>query len=378
MTAFLSITDLHVRYGETLVLRGVNLEIGDTDFTAIVGPSGCGKTTLLRSIAGLERATSGDMRLGSRMLTTHGIHLAPHKRNIGWVPQDASLFPHLTVAENVAFGLASSLRGVRKAARNERVDELLELVSLTALAKRMPHELSGGQAQRVALARALANTPALVLLDEPFAGLDPVLRSELRSEVKEILSRQRTAALLVTHDQTEALSLANRVALMHDGIIEQAGSPLEVYSQPSSLWCAEFLGEANIVNATAVNATVEDPTTTSTVGLNEPGHNLASTLRADSVLGTISVNWMDAKVAPTAPEEMLVMIRPESLALTAGRGWQVLDTSFAGHDGLVTLTPVTDPPARVKVLVAARDMPDLGANYDVIVTGNALGYSPLG
>ena len=396
MTAFLSITDLHVRYDETDVLRGVNLEVGEGDFTAIVGPSGCGKTTLLRSIAGLERAASGDMRLGSRMLTTHGIHLAPHKRNIGWVPQDASLFPHLTVAENIAFGLATSLRGIRKAARNERVDELLELVCLTALAKRMPHELSGGQAQRVALARALANTPALVLLDEPFAGLDPVLRSDLRSEVKEILSRQRTAALLVTHDQTEALSLANRVALMRDGIIEQAGSPLEVYGEPSSLWCAEFLGEANVVEVNVVEVNVVGPTATSKIGETEtepeqePSLNRAPTFNADSVLGTISVNWMDGDTVPTAREALRVMVRPESLALTAGWGWQVIDTSFAGHDGLVTLTAVSArspamdpshyvaPPSLVKVLVAARDMPALGMNYDVIVTGSALGYSRLG
>jgi iron(III) transport system ATP-binding protein len=384
MTAFLSINDLKVRYDDTEVLRGVNLTVAEADFTAIVGPSGCGKTTLLRAIAGLERATSGDMRLGTQMLTTHGIHLAPHKRNIGWVPQDAALFPHLNVAENVAFGLATSLRGVKKLARADRVRELLELVSLAPLARRMPHELSGGQAQRVALARALANSPQLVLLDEPFAGLDPVLRSDLRVEVKAILAHARTAALLVTHDQIEALSLASHVALMHDGIIEQSGSPLDVYFSPSTLWCAEFLGEANIVSATA---SASASASTSSAG-SSPTESTAA-----SALGDVAISWMGAGALPTSPEGIRLMIRPESLALSPGRGWSVTEASFAGHDGLVTLTyvptgltgsgPLPDTRAGatsatfVKVLVPAREMPALGAHYDVKVIGGALAYPAL-
>lgn len=369
MTAFLSITELWVRYGSTDVLRGVNLDVTDADFTAIVGPSGCGKTTLLRAIAGLERATSGEMRLGKQMLTTHGIHLAPHKRNIGWVPQDAALFPHLSVAENIAFGLARSLRGVKRATRSDRVRELLELVSLTALARRMPHELSGGQAQRVALARALANNPQLVLLDEPFSGLDPVLRADLRVEVKEILARTRTAALLVTHDQTEALSLASHVALMRDGIIEQAGSPLNVYFQPSTLWCAKFLGEANVLLATA------SPNS---------GEATPAGRTAVSILGKTLITWMERDEAPAVTERIQLMIRPESLSLATGNGWKVTETSFAGHDGLVTLTPTLpeteDGPNSelVKVLVSAQEMPLVGSNYDVKITGAALAYRALG
>lgn len=393
MTTFLSIDGLHVTYGSTNVLRGVNLEVGEAGFTAIVGPSGCGKTTLLRTIAGLERAVSGDMRLGKKMLTTHGIHLAPHKRNIGWVPQDAALFPHLTVAENISFGLARTLRGTRKAAHHDRVRDLLSLVALTPFAQRMPHELSGGQAQRVALARALANNPTLVLLDEPFAGLDPVLRSDLRSEVREILATANTAALLVTHDQTEALSLASRVALMHDGIIEQTGSPFDVYFQPSTLWCAEFLGAANVLHGTVLsrsNISDADPTLLTS----------ASTLLVNTALGDVSATWMESTSTPDDGRLLPLMIRPEGLGLSAGNGWRVVDTSFAGHDGLVTLTQVASPsPAsatasdfrdgsqnplatastpRVKVLVSARDMPALGALYDVIVTGPALAYRPLG
>lgn len=373
MTAFLSITDLTVGYGATPVLRGVTLDVADADFTAIVGPSGCGKTTLLRTIAGLERATSGDMRLGTQMLTTHGIHLAPHKRNIGWVPQDASLFPHLNVAENIAFGLATSLRGVKKTARSNRVEELLELVSLTELGLRMPHELSGGQAQRVALARALANSPQLVLLDEPFAGLDPILRSDLRSEVKAILGRAKTAALLVTHDQIEALSLASHVALMHDGIIEQAGSPLDVYSSPATVWCAEFLGDANVLLATTAQ------------GKNHPNDAHRSHDSALSALGITPMTWMGGGTQPVPGELVSLMVRPESLSLITGQGWRVTETSFAGHDGIVTLVVDTETPLAARsrttvpglqVLVAAREMPLIGTNYDVKLTGPALGYAP--
>jgi iron(III) transport system ATP-binding protein len=363
VTTFLSITNLRVSYGNATVLRGVNLDVAAGDFTAIVGPSGCGKTTLLRTIAGLERATSGDMRLGANMLTTHGIHLAPHKRNIGWVPQDASLFPHLTVAENVAFGLATSIRGVKKAARGDRVHDLLELVSLSPLGRRMPHELSGGQAQRVALARALANTPQLVLLDEPFAGLDPTLRAELRIEIRDILALAGTASLLVTHDQTEALSLASRVSLMHDGIIEQTGSPLAVYFSPATLWCAGFLGEANVLKAELRS---------------EPEHGAGRDFPVTSILGDSSLTWMETGNRPSQGAPISMMIRPESLRLTAGHGWRVLEAFFAGHDGLVTLASQHEGRHdRIKVLVPAREIPLIGAKYDVTITGAALGYGAL-
>jgi len=233
-----------VGYGVEPVLRGISLEVPNGSLVAIVGPSGCGKTTLLRTIAGLIRARSGEVRLGQRMVTTHGIHLAPEKRRIGWVPQDAALFPHLTVAENIAFGLGGGRRAARRAAGEERVRHLLSLVGLSALADRSPAQLSGGQAQRVALARALASGPEVVLMDEPFGALDPLLRGELRTEVRALLAAEGMTGILVTHDQAEALSIADYVAVMRDGEILQFGTPPEVYERPATPWVATFVGES--------------------------------------------------------------------------------------------------------------------------------------
>jgi len=225
----------------------------------------------------------------------------------------------------------------------------------------------------VALARALANSPQLVLLDEPFAGLDPILRSDLRSEVKAILGRAKTAALLVTHDQIEALSLASHVALMHDGIIEQAGSPLDVYSSPATVWCAEFLGDANVLLATTAQ------------GKNHPNDAHRSHDSALSALGITPMTWMGGGTQPVPGELVSLMVRPESLSLITGQGWRVTETSFAGHDGIVTLVVDTETPLAARsrttvpglqVLVAAREMPLIGTNYDVKLTGPALGYAP--
>ena len=347
MTAKLSVEHLTVGYGETDVLRDVSLEVESGALGAILGPSGCGKTTLLRAIAGLERPRSGSLRLGTQMLSTHGINLAPEKRNIGWVPQDAALFPHLSVAENIAFGLARSSRGVRKAARTQRVQELLELVGLSALRERMPAQLSGGQAQRVALARALANKPLLVLLDEPFAGLDPLLRADLRAEVKDILRRQETTSLLVTHDQEEALSLADHIAIMRQGHIEQAGTPYEVYKTPVSLWCAEFMGETNV---------------------------LEGKVRDDSViteLGALPLHWMGSE-SPRDGDVVSVMLRPELLTIRSGSDYALGTVEYAGHDALVHLSREGFSP--IDVRLKASHLEALDNNVDVDVTGPALSY----
>ena len=220
-------------------LRGVDLVVDEGSLVAVLGPSGCGKTTLLRAVAGLEPPDEGTIRLGEVVVDGPAVHIAPERRRIGLVPQEGALFPHLDVAGNLAFGLRSSAKQQRRA----RVEELLELVGLPGYANRKPSELSGGQQQRVALARALAPEPVAVLLDEPFSALDAGLRGTLRDEVSATLRRAGTTAVLVTHDQTEALTMADTVAVMRGGKILQLGPPTEVYRRPADLWTARFLGE---------------------------------------------------------------------------------------------------------------------------------------
>lgn len=345
MTAYVDIHALDVYYGDTQVLFDVDLSVEQGDFIAVAGPSGCGKSTLLRTILGLERATAGSIRLGNKMLTTHGIHLAPEKRNIGWVPQDSALFPMLSVAENIAFSLGSSPRSVKKQARSARVQELLELIDMSALRDRMPSELSGGQAQRVALARALANNPTLVLMDEPFSGLDPVLRSELRTQIKSILKASNTTALLVTHDQTEALSIADKIALLHDGRIEQFGKPEVVYNTPASVWVADFLGEANRVRAIREG-------------------DIARTIFGDSAFV-----WMGSG-NPAA--EFDAIVRPESLQVTSGDNWQVVAVEYCGHDALTTVLDAEGHSMLVRI--HADTMKSVGEKVGLQLAGPLIGF----
>jgi iron(III) transport system ATP-binding protein len=240
----LTVTDLWKGYGGGPVLRGMELEAAAGSLTAVLGLSGCGKTTLLRVIAGFERAERGRVRLGERTLDDGRIFLAPERRGIGYVPQEGALFPHLSVEGNVGFGLS------RRERRGGAVAGLLELVGLEALADRFPHQLSGGEQQRAALARALARRPEVLLLDEPFSSLDASLRTRVREEVGELLRAQGVTTVLVTHDQEEALSLADAVAVLRDGEIVQQGAPEELYTRPRDRRLAGFLGAANLVEAT--------------------------------------------------------------------------------------------------------------------------------
>src|SRR5579863_440465 len=237
-----AVNGLYKAFGTHAVLTGVDLEVQAGSLTAILGPSGSGKTTLLRLLAGFERADAGTIRIGDGLVDGHGVYVAPERRRIGYVPQEGSLFPHLTVEANVGFGLAARER------RGGRVAGMLGLVGLGGLGQRYPHQLSGGQQQRVALARALAIEPAVVLLDEPFASLDAHLRASVRADVQQIFRAAGTTAVLVTHDQDEALAIADRVAVLRDGRIAQYSAPAELYSRPVDSGLARFVGDANLLD----------------------------------------------------------------------------------------------------------------------------------
>ena len=233
----LTVSNLDVSYGPRPALRDVSVVVPSGSVVAVLGPSGCGKTTLLMALAGLVTVESGDITSGSRVLSSTDTHVAPERRGIGWVPQDSSLFPHLSVRDNIGFALP------RGSAQKARIDELAQLVGLGDFLDRMPASLSGGQAQRVALARALAVKPEVVLLDEPFAALDTVLRHSLAREVVSLLRESDTTTVLVTHDREEALDLADIVVVMDRGRVAQVGSPREIYEAPQTAWVASFVGD---------------------------------------------------------------------------------------------------------------------------------------
>src|SRR5579863_8267098 len=237
-----AVSGLHKAFGAQPVLTGVDLEVPAGSLTAILGPSGSGKTTLLRLLAGIERADAGTITIGGAVVDGPGAYVPPERRRIGYVPQEGGLFPHLSVAANVGFGLPSRDR------RGSRVTTMLDLVGLGGMGKRYPHQLSGGQQQRVALARALAIEPAVVLLDEPFASLDAHLRASVRADVQQIFRAAGTTAVLVTHDQDEALAIADRVAVLRDGRIAQYSAPAELYSRPVDSGLARFVGDANLLD----------------------------------------------------------------------------------------------------------------------------------
>jgi iron(III) transport system ATP-binding protein len=239
----LTVSDVWKGYSAEPVLKGVDLDVPAGSLTAVLGLSGCGKTTLLRVIAGFERAQQGRVSLGTRTLDDEHTYVPPERRGIGYVPQEGALFPHLTVKKNVGFGLS------REERRSDAVKELLEMVGLASLADRYPHQLSGGEQQRVALARALARKPEVLLLDEPFSSLDASLRTRVREEVHALLRAQGVTTVLVTHDQEEALSLADTVAVLREGTIIQGGTPDQLYTRPVDVGLAQFLGAVNLIDA---------------------------------------------------------------------------------------------------------------------------------
>jgi iron(III) transport system ATP-binding protein len=330
-------------YGpEAPVLQGLDLSVPGGSLAAVLGPSGCGKTTLLRVVAGFLRADAGTVTVGGRVLTGPGVHLPPEWRRVGIVPQEGALFPHLSVARNVAFGLTGLDRGERR----RRTEEMLDLVGLAGYGDRMPHELSGGQQQRVALARALAPRPALVLLDEPFNALDSALRTGVRADVRAALRATGATALLVTHDQQEALSTADLVAVVRQGRIAQCATPQELYRRPADPWVAGFVGDAVLLRGT-----VGDDGSTAT-----------------TPLGTVTL-----AAPPNGRRTGTVVLRPEQLRLTgadtagAVRG-TVTDVCFYGHDAKVTVA-VQGLDHTVDVRVAGPVSVGPGQETGIRVTG---------
>ncbi|MFC4431929.1 ABC transporter ATP-binding protein [Cupriavidus respiraculi] len=235
----IEIDRIHHGYDGQSVIRGLSFALERGTIACLLGPSGCGKTTVLRAIAGFEPLQDGRILLEGAVVSAPGFALAPERRRVGMVFQDYALFPHLDVADNVAFGL----RAYKRAERAARTQEVLRLVGLDGAGRKFPHELSGGQQQRVALARALAPRPGLLLLDEPFSNLDVDLRERLSLEVREILKAQGTTAILVTHDQYEAFAMADEIGVMHAGVIEQWGTAHQLYHRPASRFVADFIGQ---------------------------------------------------------------------------------------------------------------------------------------
>ena len=246
--AKLEIKDVHKSFGKNHVVKGINLSIGDGEFLCLLGPSGCGKTTLLRMIAGLTETDEGKIIINGKDMTD----LPPDKRSNGMVFQNYALFPHMTVEQNIAYGLKR--HRVPKDETKRRVQFGLEMVRLEGLGKRYPRELSGGQQQRVALARALVMNPDLLLLDEPLSNLDAKLRKEMRLEIRNIQKKLNVTTIFVTHDQEEALTMADTIAIMNGGVVEQLGSPLEMYEHPNTQFVASFIGGTNLIEGEVVTS----------------------------------------------------------------------------------------------------------------------------
>ena len=299
-------------FGPRRAVVDVDVDVRRGEILALLGPSGCGKTTMLRLIAGFERPDAGAVVLAGRIVAGPGAFVVPERRHVAFVFQDYALFPHLTVADNVAYGLGHRRRLLRPRHHPARVDEMLDLVGLRDVAGQYPHELSGGMQQRVAIARALAPQPTIVLLDEPFSNLDAALRARVRDDVRRILAAADATTIFVTHDQEEALSLADRVAVMSEGRVHQVDTPSGLYAAPADRFVATFVGDAQLLPAHA-----------------EPG--------ASSVVTQVgSVRLLE----PARTGSLELAIRPEQVRLSRdGSGVGVVSSrTFYGHDQLVDVS----------------------------------------
>lgn len=330
MSVEVEVRAVRAGFGDTEVLRGVDLRLTRGSLTAVLGPSGCGKTTLLRVLAGFHQVDSGTVVIDGRVVDDGRHRVAPERRRVAVVPQEGALFPHLTALGNIEYGLSRAER------RGPRATDMLELVGLAGHGGRFPHELSGGQQQRVAVARALAPGPDVVTLDEPFSALDAHLREELRRDVRELIRAEGATALLVTHDQGEALALADEVAVMHEGVVVQQGSPHDVYQRPATAWVAGFVGDATILSA----ETGDDGSFTTELG---------PVVAADGARGT------------------QVLIRPEQLVESDHGAEAVVESvEFHGHSSIVVCRLVSG--TRLVARASGRP-PTVGARWRLAVDG---------
>ena len=337
----LEINDVSVSFGDTEVLSDISLEHESKQLLAVLGASGAGKSTLMRLIAGFDSVGGGSIVLDGEILSDSSKTVAPERRSIGIVPQDSALFPHLNVSQNIGFGLS----GLSKEAKAERVGELLRLIRMEEFASRMPQELSGGQVQRVALARALAPRPKLVLLDEPFSALDAELRGQLREEVRQVLRAEGATAVLVTHDQEEALSLADRVAVLREGKIIQVGSPSEIYNSPADVGIATFLGESVLVDGKVSGGKI----------LTDLGSLSALNNVAEGATGVVAIRSENFYLQPNPTGDS-----------------EVVGRVFFGHDALVE---VQTPKLRIRARSNGPFAPEVGMRVTVWVRG-AVNFYP--
>jgi iron(III) transport system ATP-binding protein len=358
MSPALDADNVSKSFGDAVAVRDASFQVERGEILALLGPSGCGKSTTLRIIAGFERPDQGVVRINGDTAVDSSTWRPPERRRIGMVPQDFALFPHLSVGDNIAFGLPQGhrawwtrqLRRLRQVEAPARVHEMLDLVGLQGFAERYPHELSGGEAQRVALARALAPAPAAVLLDEPFSNLDQNLRASLRLAMRNILKAANTAAVFVTHDREEALSLADRVAVMRDGRIEQIGVPDDIYYRPRTRFIGTFVGDANIL----------------------PGERVHG--GAQTELGFVVL----AERAPESGGETIdVLLRPEQLALKPCQDdgpdcANVISSEYYGHDQIVRVRLPSGAEVETRLRTEVVWQPD--DPVDVIVLDDGIAF----